>query len=949
MHARQRLAVVTSLVLGASLLTPAASGPASASVSPTQRTVSQLEALSKAKLARTGTQSKVDSRLLAEIAMRSGASVASGIKKVQTGVSVSRGQVSVDIRGALTDAVLNRVRAAGGRVQTSVLKAGAARVTLPLDKVLATAALPQVTHIAPAAGAMTASMTRPGAPAEQVRPTKSQRQATIAGNLKSALSGRRAITQALPGGAGSVVSEAVKVHAVDKARNRWGVSGVGVTVGVLSDGVDSLAVSQGTGDLPPGVNVLPGEEGFGDEGTAMLELVHDIAPGASLAFATAFNGEESFADNIRALRAAGADIIVDDAIYFDESPFQDGPIAQAVNDVTADGALYFSSSGNEGNKDDGTSGTFEGDFVSSGQPLPKIVGDMHDFAPGAAVQTSDPVSDFSIGAPVDLFWSDPLGGATTDYDLYIIDENGNIRAFSNDIQSGTQNPYEITFVPFPDHDGQQFSIVVVKYAGDARFLHLDVLRGRFVDQPGPGLTAFSTNGELRGHAATAAAYATAAAPAADPLPFELEPNDPPNPSGPFPGVFTGAQLSERFTSDGPRRVFFNSDGTPITPGNVSSTGGVVRQKPQITAADGVSNSVDGFSPFFGTSAAAPNAAAITALVLSGNPGISPAAVRAAILASALDIEAPGTDPDTGAGIIMANRLLNRTGAIPQPFVVAGDPVVGTSTDGDQFLEPGESATLNIPVTNTGDALARQVRVALSTPTAGVTITPASRAYNRVAKNATKLSPRNWTISLSPSYPLGQAVDLNVVVTFLGGFSPTNAQRSLPTGEPDPVVHDFAYTGPPVPIPDADEAGATVPINVSGIGPLSKATFSVDGTVCTTDEGSTTVGIDHTFVSDLVGFLTSPSGTTIAVFAFADFNGHNFCQAVFDDSADTSIEDVDAEAPFTGSWQPAEPLSSFQGENADGTWQFNVVDFFELDTGSIRSVSLHVSGYIAPGT
>ena len=79
---------------------------------------------------------------------------------------------------------------------------------------------------------------------------------------------------------------------------------------------------------------------------------------------------------------------------------------------------------------------------------------------------------------------------------------------------------------------------------------------------------------------------------------------------------------ETFSSDGPRRIFFNADGTAYTPGNVSSTGGVLLQKPDLTAADGVSvTGVGGFaSPFFGTSAAAPHAAAIAALVKSANPG-----------------------------------------------------------------------------------------------------------------------------------------------------------------------------------------------------------------------------------------------------------------------------------------------------------------------------------------
>ena len=121
-----------------------------------------------------------------------------------------------------------------------------------------------------------------------------------------------------------------------------------------------------------------GQAGSGDEGTAMLEIIHDLAPGAQLYFATAFTSITSFANNIRALRAAGCDIIVDDVFYFVETPFQDGQapgvisttnggvVTQAVNDVTAAGALYFSSAGNEGNLNASTSGTWEGDFVDGG-------------------------------------------------------------------------------------------------------------------------------------------------------------------------------------------------------------------------------------------------------------------------------------------------------------------------------------------------------------------------------------------------------------------------------------------------------------------------------------------------------------------------------------------------------------------------------------------------------
>src|SRR5262249_14217898 len=101
--------------------------------------------------------------------------------------------------------------------------------------------------------------------------------------------------------------------------------------------------------------------------------------------------------------------------------------------------------------------------------------------------------------------------------------------------------------------------------------------------------------------------------------------------------------------------FFDPSGTPLTPGNFSSSGGVVLQKPDITAADGVSSSaaIPGFNPFFGTSAAAPHAAAIAALLLSFSPTPTPAQVRTALTSSALDIEAAGFDRDSGAGIVMA--------------------------------------------------------------------------------------------------------------------------------------------------------------------------------------------------------------------------------------------------------------------------------------------------------
>ena len=92
----------------------------------------------------------------------------------------------------------------------------------------------------------------------------------------------------------------------------------------------------------------------------MAQIIHDTAPGASIAFATALGGQANFANNIIALRNAGAQVIVDDVQYFFEPMFQDGVIAQAVNQVVASGAVYFSSAGNEGHAG------YESPFINGG-------------------------------------------------------------------------------------------------------------------------------------------------------------------------------------------------------------------------------------------------------------------------------------------------------------------------------------------------------------------------------------------------------------------------------------------------------------------------------------------------------------------------------------------------------------------------------------------------------
>ncbi|MEO6259053.1 MAG: neuroendocrine convertase 1, partial [Thermoanaerobaculia bacterium] len=344
----------------------------------------QIEELLSEKHSRSKAQQKVDSQLLFAAKARQGKTLTPHIQSLETSVETDEaGFTVVDITANIDNDFLNRLRAQGAHVLYSYPRYRSVRALVALESVETVAAMPQVIWIQPKQEAMTsrpASFDEGSASDDLPRGDFASRAARV----------RKQVTDALPlfvvrsneqgnagTGVGSRSSEGDAAHEANRARSTFGVTGAGIKIGVLSDGVTNLAASQALGDLGP-VTVLAGQTGSGDEGTAMLEIVHDLAPGAQLYFATAFNGIASFADNIRALRAAGCDIIVDDVFYYAETPFQDGQtssvisttnggtVIQAVNDVTTSGALYFSSAGNSGNLNDGTAGVWEGDFVNSG-------------------------------------------------------------------------------------------------------------------------------------------------------------------------------------------------------------------------------------------------------------------------------------------------------------------------------------------------------------------------------------------------------------------------------------------------------------------------------------------------------------------------------------------------------------------------------------------------------
>ena len=118
----------------------------------------------------------------------------------------------------------------------------------------------------------------------------------------------------------------------------------------------------------------------------------------------------------------------------------------------------------------------------------------------------------------------------------------------------------------------------------------------------------------------------------------------------------------------------------------------------------------------------------------------------------------------------------------------------------------------------------------------------------------------------------------------------------------------------VTIPDGNAGGATATLNVSGyVGTMTGFKFRFDGSACSNTAGSTTVGIDHTWVGDLTVTLTSPAGTTVTLMNHpggTNNSGNNFCGTVLDDAALTSINAITANAaPFTGQLVPDHLVST----------------------------------------
>ena len=436
-----------------------------------------------------------------------------------------------------------------------------------------------------------------------------------------------------------------------------------------------------------------------DEGRGMAQLIHDVAPGSPIKFHTAFNSEFDFAEGIIELADAGAKVIVDDVSYFAEPFFSDGMIAQAIDIVTARGVPYFTSAGNQAR--DSYESAFRGINVqlNAGKNLnggKAVVRRFHNFGTAAAPSILQPVvlqPDAEAGFTIFSFqWDQPhltattyarlkagddpalAVGAESDLDLVFFDHKGHVIRLC---PPGVSRGITCQFTGDPNIGGDAVDISALFYSGPPKVAQLffigivlnagpdpGVVKHSWFDSQGAfGVLDFDTeSGTVWGHSNTATGQAIGAASWYVTVPFstsgEVPPNDTLKPAIDL-SPCAPACLND-FSSAGGVPILFDRFGARLA-------GPEIRLQPSVTGPDGGNTSFflsdssyddddgdginspfstfisgldqpgDEYPNFFGTSASAPQVAAVAALMLEANSALTPADIRQILEESARPI------------------------------------------------------------------------------------------------------------------------------------------------------------------------------------------------------------------------------------------------------------------------------------------------------------------------
>jgi PKD repeat protein len=648
---------------------------------------------------------------------------------------------------------------------------------------------------------------------------------------------------------GSITSQGDIALRAAAARSVHGVDGSGVNVGVLSDSYNKLGGATAdiaSGDLPAaGVQVVNGESVLCgavtyciDEGRAMLQIVHDMAPGAGLLFQTGLGGIAAYANAIEDLAAAGADVLVDDLWYLNEPWFQDGEVAQAVETVTGDGAVYFSAAGNSARASmetpfNDSNVIFCIEFfypIGDCDPIFERVGRMHDFDPGPGVDLYQSVTIPLNGVLiVAMQWNEPFGGPgpDADHDIVLLDETGGIY-FELSANDNVTLDESWELLQFQNHEvlgyGTKFNLIITYDDVDSQGPPATLLKTIMF-----GNATFDEHGTnsptLVGHANASGAQAVGAA-------FFLD----------TPEYGTSPPVKEPFSAAGGVPIFFNPNGTTRTSPDV-------RAKPEYMATDGVQTTFfyndsygnDGIDDFFGTSAAAPHAAGVAALMLEASPGATLTQLRSALQATAVDMDAAGFDNDTGAGLIQADAavasLLAAGGNAPPAasfttsiagmlvdFTDASDDADGSVVSWDWNFGDGNTSSAQNPSHTYGSAGTYEVNLTVMDDVGAVDSTGQFVTVDDGAVGSTPVANFSYACSATQcSFDGTSSTDDTGVVSYTWAFGDGNSSI-----EATPV-HTYASQGSytvTLTVRDADEENdsASASFRVKNRGNTSGSTW-----------------------------------------------------------------------------------------------------------------------------
>jgi len=434
-----------------------------------------------------------------------------------------------------------------------------------------------------------------------------------------------------------ITSEADTILHMDQLRAA-GFRGGGVRVGVISTGVVNLASYQAAGVLPAGIYVSQHTAGTLDEGSWMLELVHQHAPDALLGFCDGvdldFNGcIEDLGNNFH------ADIIVDD-ILFSGQFYPDVTAATVAQLETAnDRMVFIHLSGNEQN-----GGYWQGPFAPAAATIAGSQVMLLDFgiASGGA---SDAFNAITV-RPTDrlrliLNWNDPPHDpANHALTAYLLDSSSQVLTQV----SGQSDPTVVLDYTNTSGTAQAVRLAISLDTGSSQGLIVQVTEGSATCNIECLPLAHTSSGLAGGTIGDVAdALVVGATFAASP------------------------RMLEAWSNHGPYRIDFQAAADAAAPDGFDYTrltAPLQIAKPDLVAPDCVTTPFsDGKkltnNQFCGTSAAVPSVAGAAALLESA--GFNRAQVLKALRSTAVPLGAAAWDPGYGFGLADAAAALHSGG------------------------------------------------------------------------------------------------------------------------------------------------------------------------------------------------------------------------------------------------------------------------------------------------